>query len=217
VIAPPVPAGGKPTFVEELRLQRWDDHRYYHQSRVNQSLHLLSAMCFCATYVGLFFEPAFVAIVGWIVPMWVRQIGHFFFEPKGYDHVNGATFEHKEDIKLGYNLKRKVVLLAVWLVIPLLVWIYPGLFGTLTTASGVEGWIERTGFAWLLLAIIGLLGRTLYLVATRGTQTGFVWCTKILTDPLHDIRIYHRAPLHLLKGERFDPMSHVAIHPSQVA
>jgi len=30
-------------FLEELRQQRWDDHRFYHQSRVNQTLHLFSA------------------------------------------------------------------------------------------------------------------------------------------------------------------------------
>ncbi|MEK0417035.1 MAG: hypothetical protein RI949_1041, partial [Pseudomonadota bacterium] len=25
-------------FLEELRIQRWDDHRYYHHCRINQSL-----------------------------------------------------------------------------------------------------------------------------------------------------------------------------------
>jgi len=27
------------TFREALAEQRWDDHRYYHHSRINQSLH----------------------------------------------------------------------------------------------------------------------------------------------------------------------------------
>ena len=36
-------------FFEELKEQRWDDHRFYHHSRVNQTLHLISAMSFCAT------------------------------------------------------------------------------------------------------------------------------------------------------------------------
>ena len=39
------------TFREELEEQRWDDHRYYHQSYINQALHLFSACCFLATYV----------------------------------------------------------------------------------------------------------------------------------------------------------------------
>ena len=43
-----------------------------------------------------------------------RQIGHLFFEPKTYDVVNQATHEHKEEIKVGYNLNRKIVLLTIW-------------------------------------------------------------------------------------------------------
>ena len=27
-------------FFQELATQRWDDHRFYHHSRINQSLHL---------------------------------------------------------------------------------------------------------------------------------------------------------------------------------
>ena len=91
------------TFTEELKVQRWDDHRYYHHSRVNQSLHLLSAMSFLSAYVLVFFDPVASALLGWIVAMCSRQIGHFFFEPKGYDEVNQATHEYKEEIKVGYN------------------------------------------------------------------------------------------------------------------
>ena len=29
------------SFVDELKEQRWDDHRLYHHSRINQSLHLV--------------------------------------------------------------------------------------------------------------------------------------------------------------------------------
>jgi hypothetical protein len=28
---------------------------------------------------------------------------------------------------------------------------------------------------------------------------------KILTDPFHDLKLYHKAPLQLLRGELFDP------------
>lgn len=37
-------------FMQELKKQRWYDHRYYHHNRINQSLHLFSACCFLATY-----------------------------------------------------------------------------------------------------------------------------------------------------------------------
>ena len=40
-------------FIEALRVQRWDDHRYYHHSKVNQSLHLVSATSFPVSYTHL--------------------------------------------------------------------------------------------------------------------------------------------------------------------
>ena len=43
----------------------------------------------------------------------------------------------------------------------------------------------------------------------RSVQTGLVWCTKILTDPFHDLQLYHKSPLYLLRGELIDPMHHV--------
>ena len=45
-------------FFETLRVQRWDDHRYYHRSRINQSLHFLSALSFIAAYLMLFVDPS---------------------------------------------------------------------------------------------------------------------------------------------------------------
>ena len=40
------------SFLQALEIQRWDDHRYYHHSRINQSLHLVSALSFLASYVS---------------------------------------------------------------------------------------------------------------------------------------------------------------------
>jgi len=34
-----------------------DDHRYYHHSRINQSLHFVSASSFLIGYALLFFDP----------------------------------------------------------------------------------------------------------------------------------------------------------------
>ena len=90
------------SFAQELRQQRWDDHRFYHQSRVTQSLHLFSALCFLTSYALLPFHPVTASLFGWTVAMWSRQIGHFFFEPKGFDRVNYVTFGHKEEIKVGF-------------------------------------------------------------------------------------------------------------------
>jgi len=101
-------------YLHALQTQRWDDHRYYHHNRINQSLHLLSALTFVLAYVWLLIDPVVSALLAWLVSMTTRQIGHFFFEPHDYDIVNQATHAHKEDIKVGYNLRRKVVLMALW-------------------------------------------------------------------------------------------------------
>lgn len=194
---------------QELRTQRWDDHRYYHRSRVNQALHLVSACCFLAAYVLIPFQPALSALLGWILAMWIRQVGHFFFEPRDFDDVNHASFAHKEEIKLGYNLRRKVILLVIWCAIPFVVWRSPTLFGLMTPWSSGASYVNQVGVLWLWLGVAGLVGRTLWLCVTHSVKTGLVWMLKILTDPFHDIAIYHRSPLALLRGEWIDPMTHV--------
>ena len=73
-------------FLAALRTQRWDDHRYYHHSRINQSLHFVSAISFLFSYVMIFKDPAISALAGWLVAMTTRQCGHFFFEPKDLRH-----------------------------------------------------------------------------------------------------------------------------------
>ena len=47
--------------------------------------------------------------------------------------------------------------------------------------------------------------RTIQLFFVRDVETGLVWMTKILTDPFHDLKLYHKAPLFLLRGELLDP------------
>jgi hypothetical protein len=195
-------------FLQDLKMQRWDDHRYYHQSRINQSLHLFSAVSFLCAYVLLFTNPVAASLAGWLAAMVTRQIGHFFFEPKDYDEVNQDTQEHKEEIKVGYNLQRKVVLMALWAFSPLLFYFDPTLFGIFESPTNLAGVVRNTALLWLAIAAGGLIFRTVQLFIIRDVQTGLVWLTKVLTDPFHDIKIYHMAPLYLLHGEFFDPMTH---------
>jgi hypothetical protein len=141
--------------------------------------------------------------------MTTRQAGHFFFEPQGYDHVNQATHEHKEAIKVGYNLRRKVVLLSVWALAPVALWLMPSLGGLIEPAVGPAGYLHDVGIAWLALGVGGVLLRTVHLFFLFDVRTGLAWATKILTDPFHDVMLYWRAPFHLLRGELVDPMHHV--------
>ena len=194
------------TFLDALAAQRWDDHRYYHHSRINQSLHLLSALSFIGAYALMFVEPFVAVMIGWLVAMPSRQIGHFFFEPKGYDLANQATHEYKEQIKVGYNLRRKAVLLTIWALSPLVLLLDPAMGGTLQAARDWEGFVRNVGIVWLSVAAGALIFRSIQLCFVRDAQTGLVWLAKILSDPFHDVMLYYKAPIQVLRGELFDPI-----------
>jgi len=193
------------TFTEALREQRWDDHRYYHHNRVNQALHLVSALTFITAYALLWPQPALAVLLAWLIAMPSRQIGHFFFEPHTYDEVNQATHEHKEEIKVGYNLFRKTVLLTIWAVSPALLLASPSLFGLLAPAADWRGIADNVAIIWIVVGVGAVVFRSVQLMFLRDVQTGLVWATKIVTDPFHDVKLYHRAPLQVLRGEWMEP------------
>ena len=193
-------------FMKKVELLQWDDHRYYHQCRINQTLHLISAISFLTAYAMLFVDPAISGIIGWVVGMVTRQSGHIFFEPRGYDKVNEATDEFKEAIKVGYNMRRKSILISVWLSMPVLLFVSPSLFGWIQPAHGVNGYFHDLGLMWLSLGAGGVLFRTVHLFFLRGPVWGFAWASKILLDPFHNVAIYWSAPLALLRGQRYDPI-----------
>lgn len=192
-------------FFEELRIQRWDDHRFYHHCRINQSLHLISAISFLVAYAMLFVNPAWAAIIAWCFSMVTRQAGHFFFEPRGYDHVNQVTDEYKEEIKVGYNIRRKIVLMGAWAIWPAMLLADRSLLGFIEPAQTWSEFAQDVGQGWLALGVSGLILRVLQLTIQRDLFTGIVWATKIVTDPFHDIALYYKAPLALLRGERIAP------------
>jgi hypothetical protein len=107
-------------------------------------------------------------------------------------------------------MRRKAVLIGVWLSLPLLLWASPSLFGLIEPAAGFGGYLHDLGLLWLALGAGGLLFRTLHLFFLRGPWWGLAWCVKILLDPFHNVAIYWRSPLALLRGERLDPLAPAA-------
>lgn len=194
----------KLSFYAELKKQRWDDHRFYHHNRINQSLHLVSACCFLLSYVLIFSDPVLAVLVGWMLAMLTRQTGHFFFEPKTFDQVNDVSHEYKEKVKVGYNLQRKVVLLSIWFAVPFLLHFKPELFGNIGAG---QGYLYQLSILWFIIGLGAVVFRTLQLFFIMGIQSGLVWACKILTDPFHDVKIYYKSPYHLLKGDMYDDMT----------
>ena len=194
-------------FFDELHQQRWDDHRFYHHNRVNQLLHLLSASCFLVSYILIFISPVAAVMIGWLLAMVLRQIGHFFFEPKTDDKVFSVSHNYKESVKVGYNLKRKIILLSIWILVPVVLFLFPGFFGLLDAHTDLSSYANDVAILWLLVGCGAVIFRTVHLFFLMGVQSGLVWFVKILTDPFHDIKIYHKAPYYIAKGEMYDDMS----------
>ncbi|UEM15420.1 hypothetical protein J4G43_015110 [Bradyrhizobium barranii subsp. barranii] len=137
------------------------------------------------------------------IAMLTRQTGHFFFEPNGYDNVNKVSNEYKEAVKVGYNQTRKIVLLIIWGLAPFALYVFP-LFGMFDPPVGRLDFIRQVGTVWLVIGIGGGLFRMIQLFVTRDGQTGLVWVFKVLTDPLHNVALYYKSPLALLRGELMD-------------
>ena len=165
-------------------------------------------MSFIAAYACLFIDPVRAAALGWVVAMVTRQSGHFFFEPKGYDTINEATHEYKEAIKVGYNLRRKVILFVVWGLTPVVIYFSPTLFGMLARPESWDGYIYNLAILWIALGGAAIAFRMVHLFFIYNVRAGVVWTSKILTDPFHDMMLYHRAPLLLLKGHLSAPSPH---------
>jgi hypothetical protein len=88
---------------------------------------------------------------------------------------------------------------------PLLLLVDPALQGWLVPHTDLESFARNTGTLWLAVGVGGLLFRTVHLFFIKDVMSGLVWMTKILTDPFHDIKLYYKAPLALMRGELIEP------------
>ena len=70
---------------------------------------------------------------------------------------------YKEDIKIGYNLKRKIVLLTICAMIPVLAYWMPQYLSWAVPAAYEDTPVRITGMLWLFLGIGGLLFRVFQL------------------------------------------------------
>ena len=88
---------------------------------------------------------------------------------------------------------------------PLPLYFGPAFFGIFTPHATKSEFVRHVAEIWLAIGIGGVLFRTIHLFVIKDVRTGLVWATKIMTDPFHDIKLYHKAPLALLRGELIAP------------
>jgi hypothetical protein len=104
--------------------------------------------------------------------------------------------------------------MTIWALAPVVLYVDPTLFGVLTPWATPAEFVRDVAKLWLAVGIGGLLFRTVHLFFIRDVETGLVWMTKILTDPFNDFKLYHKAPLALLRGELIDPGLDILEHQS---
>jgi len=95
--------------------------------------------------------------------------------------------------------------MSIWALSPLPLYFDPTLFGIFQPHVGAMEFVRHVALIWLAIGLGGLLFRTIHLFFIKDVMTGLVWATKILTDPFHDVKLYHKAPYYLLRGELIDP------------
>lgn len=190
------------TFFDEVKFILKQDHDYYHNSLMNQSLHCLSGFMNLIAII-LVFQGAFENGVALFMISWgTRQSGHFFFESKDFDHKANKSFQEKEDEKIGANLERKLMMIGglvlggiIYIFFPSLLINFTGLLGHETTSS-FDALMCFFAFVFVTTWVL----RALWLIVFHSPLRGVCWFLKILYDPINDIVLYNGSPLKVLKN-----------------
>lgn len=162
---------------KELEKVRYDDHVNYHNSIVNRKLHFVSGFTFIICYMLIYNHFTLSVYLAWLIAMPLRQIGHFIYEPSS---------EGTENIKSGYNIKRKIVLHSIVYVTPICLY-QIGMYS-----------VGFLALIWFFFAINAIVFRGIYLIFKVNKIHGFAWMLKVVSDPFHDVYLYHDALLKKL-------------------
>jgi hypothetical protein len=90
--------------------------------------------------------------------------------------------------------------MAVWAFSPVVLLLNPTLLGLVAAPKTGLQFAQYLGYLWLAVGVGGLLFRAVQLFVIKDVLTGLAWTTKIVTDPFHDIKLYYRTPLQLVRG-----------------
>ena len=173
-------------FWAELRTQRWDDHRFYHHSRINQSLHLLSAISFIIAYVTDVHRSRgrrFDRLVGRHGEPAVRPL---FLRAEGIRRgQSGRRTSTRKTSRWATTCVARSILHVIWAASPALL-----LAGSVTFRVDDAAY-QRTGVRAARRRDMAASSASAHCCSgpcscfiLSDVQTGLVWLTKILTDPV---------------------------------
>ena len=164
-------------FYAEVMQCKKDDHVASHSNVVNQFFHLLSSSVFSYCYVLIFVDLTRAMGLG-LSALFVRQFGHAILEPPCHD---------KEKVLLGFNTRSKTLIVAGYLLIPVIHLVSAGSV-TFTTLTAMTSAVARQ---WFLLTLAVVVGHVAYLVWKHNLRSSLIWFVKLATDPLTDIVAYY--------------------------
>ena len=169
-------------FYAEVMRRKRDDHHASHSNGVNQLLHLISSSVFLGCY-AIAFRDLTTAMWAGLGALFLRQLGHALLEPPCHE---------KEALLLGFDTRKKTVIVAMYLAIPLL-----HLLGAATWDVEVIAALGPVvAWQWFLWTLTVVGGRVVYLARTHGLRTAMIWFVKLITDPLTDVVAYFPWRLH---------------------
>lgn len=180
-----IPQPLKSFYAEVMRRKR-DDHVASHSNVINQFFHLISSSVFIYCYFLSFTDLTKAMYLG-LAALFLRQFGHAILEPPCHD---------KEELLLGFNTRNKTLIVAGYLLIPVI-----HLIGASSwTAEALAPIASAIAQQWFVLTLVVVLGRVTYLFWEHSFRISMVWFVKLITDPITDIGAYSQPYLRIFKG-----------------
>lgn len=170
-----MPSPLKDTYAEIMQRKR-DDHVASHSNLVNQVLHLFSSSTFILCYLVFFFNFTLAVSLG-VAALLLRQFGHAILEPPCHD---------KEKALLGYNTRNKTIILAAYVLVPVVHLISAGSVSVET----IRTILPTATRQWFLLTLAVVFGRVAYLAFKHNFRSAMIWFVKLITDPITDVMAY---------------------------
>jgi glutamate-1-semialdehyde 2,1-aminomutase len=124
-----------------------------------------------------------------LVSLSLRQFGHAILEPPSHD---------KEQKLLGFNTRDKSLLVAGYLLIPVICLIKAGSLDLETLVS----MMPVVAHLWFYLTVAVVLGHAVLLVWKYDFRSSMIWLVKLVTDPFTDIAAYYGSGSKLLQAWR---------------